>query len=105
MPGNGRVTQKDLIVGGYLIPKGVGSVAVLCREHSLIFVYEMGSVTYIHLIDFKRFHPARVWRGKYSNDIHLYDKNGFYNWLVALLFFFLDLGPHPLIKFTIMTCS
>lgn len=25
LPGNGRVTQKDLIVGGYLIPKGVSS--------------------------------------------------------------------------------
>jgi len=32
LPGNGRVTQKDLVVGGYLIPKGVGSVAVFWRE-------------------------------------------------------------------------
>lgn len=23
LPGNGRVTQEDLVVGGYLIPKGV----------------------------------------------------------------------------------
>ena len=23
LPGNGRVTQEDLIVGGYLIPRGV----------------------------------------------------------------------------------
>lgn len=27
LPGNGRVTQEDLVIGGYLIPKGVSMVA------------------------------------------------------------------------------
>lgn len=26
LPGNGRVTQEDLVVGGYLIPRGVSLV-------------------------------------------------------------------------------
>lgn len=28
LPGNGRVTQEDLVVGGYLIPKGVSLMVV-----------------------------------------------------------------------------
>lgn len=29
LPGNGRVTQEDLIVGGYLIPRGVSLVGTV----------------------------------------------------------------------------
>lgn len=32
LPGNGRITQKDMIVGGYLIPKGVSYTMVLWKE-------------------------------------------------------------------------